>query len=55
MALYNVGESREAVRTLLKVVATTSTDPQVRKYRRAIDYYADNLDETQSDGERKVD
>lgn len=47
MALYNVGESREAVRTLLKVTATTSADPQVQNYRRAIEYYADNLDETQ--------
>ncbi len=47
MALYNVGESREAVRTLLKVTAATSADPGVQRYRRAIDYYADHLDETQ--------
>jgi tetratricopeptide (TPR) repeat protein len=47
MALYNVGESREAVRKLLKVTASTSADPQVQAYRRAIEYYADNLDETQ--------
>ena len=38
------------MRTLLKVTATTSADPQVQGYRRAIEYYADNLDETQSDG-----
>ncbi|MFD4143119.1 MULTISPECIES: tetratricopeptide repeat protein [unclassified Streptomyces] len=47
MALYNVGESREAVRTLLKVMAATSADPQVQGYRRAIEHYADHLDETQ--------
>ncbi|WP_329109114.1 tetratricopeptide repeat protein [Micromonospora sp. NBC_01699] len=47
MALYNVGESRQAVRTLLKVVVATSGDARVREYRRAIGYYADNLDETQ--------
>lgn len=47
MALHNVGESGEAVRTLLKVVAATSADERVRAYRRAIDHYADHLDETQ--------
>ncbi|MET9401484.1 tetratricopeptide repeat protein [Kitasatospora sp. NPDC002965] len=47
MALYNVGESREAVRTLLQVTGETSADPGVRKYRRAVGYYADHLDETQ--------
>lgn len=47
MALYNLGESREAVRTLLNVTAATSTDRHVQRYRRAIEYYAENLDETQ--------
>jgi tetratricopeptide (TPR) repeat protein len=46
MALYNAGESGEAVRGLLKALAATSADPRVRGYRRAIEYYADNLDET---------
>jgi tetratricopeptide (TPR) repeat protein len=46
MTLYNVGESNEAVRGLLKVLAATSTDQRVQGYRRAIGYYADNLDET---------
>jgi tetratricopeptide (TPR) repeat protein len=45
MALYNVGESRAAVRTLLQVTAATSGDPKVQEYRRAITYYADHLDE----------
>jgi tetratricopeptide (TPR) repeat protein len=47
MALYNLGESREAVRALLHVAAATSADGHVQKYRRAIEYYAENLDETQ--------
>jgi tetratricopeptide (TPR) repeat protein len=45
MALYNVGEAREAVRTLLHVIAERSADEQVQSYQRAINYYADNLDE----------
>ncbi|WP_327170359.1 tetratricopeptide repeat protein [Streptomyces sp. NBC_01336] len=47
MTLYNLGEPREAVRTLLLVSAATSRDPQVQAYRPAIEYYADRLDETE--------
>ncbi|MFJ6432994.1 tetratricopeptide repeat protein [Streptomyces sp. NPDC091416] len=47
MTLYNLGESREAVRTLLLVAAATSEDPQVQAYRPAIEYYAGRLDETE--------
>lgn len=47
MTLYNLGESREAVGTLLRVTAATSEDPRVRAYRPAIEYYADHLDETE--------
>ncbi|WP_188189106.1 tetratricopeptide repeat protein [Nonomuraea sp. SYSU D8015] len=43
MALHNAGRSREAVSTLLKVVAESG---KVGGYRRAVEYYADNLDET---------
>ena len=45
MALYNTGEAQDAVSTLLKVLTATTTDTGVQAYRRAIDYYADNLDE----------
>jgi tetratricopeptide (TPR) repeat protein len=45
MALYNVGEAREAVQTLLHVIAERSADESVQSYRRAINYYADNLDQ----------
>jgi tetratricopeptide (TPR) repeat protein len=47
MALYNVGESHEAVRTLLLVTASISGDAHVQEYRRAIEHYADRLDEIQ--------
>ncbi|MEV0145363.1 MULTISPECIES: tetratricopeptide repeat protein [unclassified Nonomuraea] len=43
MALYNAGRAREAVSTLLKVLAGTEGAGQ---YQRAITYYADHLDET---------
>jgi tetratricopeptide (TPR) repeat protein len=45
MALYNVGDAREAVRTLLQVTAATSADPRLQGYRRAVGHYADHLDE----------
>jgi tetratricopeptide (TPR) repeat protein len=45
MTSYNLGSSRDAVGSLLKVLAATSGDPRVQSYRRAIEYYADNLDE----------
>lgn len=44
MALYNTGETRESVSTLLKILAATSEDEHVRSYRRAIEYYAEDLD-----------
>jgi tetratricopeptide (TPR) repeat protein len=46
MALYNTGEAREAVRTLLLLLAATSADPRVQGYRTAIEHYADDLDAT---------
>ncbi|WP_374778151.1 tetratricopeptide repeat protein [Streptomyces sp. NBC_01310] len=46
MALFNTGEHHESARLLLNLVAATSDDPSVRHYRRAIEYYARDLDET---------
>ncbi|MFI1286710.1 tetratricopeptide repeat protein [Streptomyces sp. NPDC020858] len=46
MALFNTGEHHESARLLLNLVAATSDDPSVRRYRRAIEYYARDLDET---------
>ncbi|MEV6913088.1 tetratricopeptide repeat protein [Amycolatopsis sp. NPDC051071] len=47
MVLYNVGEARDAAGTLLKVLAETSADAGVQRYRRAIEYYADHLDDVE--------
>jgi tetratricopeptide (TPR) repeat protein len=46
MALYNVGEHGEAMERLLQVLADTSRDESIRRYQRAIGFYADKLDET---------
>ncbi|WP_407077619.1 tetratricopeptide repeat protein [Streptomyces sp. SCSIO 30461] len=51
MALYNQGEGREAVRLLLKTLTATSGDRRVQDYRRAIEYYADDLDGVQQTNE----
>ncbi|MFD8940160.1 tetratricopeptide repeat protein [Streptomyces sp. NPDC059578] len=44
MALFNTGAHHESARLLLELVATTSEDPSVRAYRRAIQHYAQDLD-----------
>ncbi|WP_137991573.1 tetratricopeptide repeat protein [Streptomyces vilmorinianum] len=46
MALFNTGEHHESARLLLRLLAATSDDPSVRRYRRAIEHYAEDLDET---------
>ncbi|GAA2486112.1 tetratricopeptide repeat protein [Streptomyces gobitricini] len=46
MALYNTGDHHEAMGILLDLLATTSQDPSVQQYRRAIDLYAKDLDAT---------
>ncbi|MDQ0982774.1 tetratricopeptide (TPR) repeat protein [Streptomyces sp. V2I9] len=46
MALYNTDEHHEAMRLLLELTAATSQDPSVQRYRRAIEHYAKDLDET---------
>ncbi len=47
MALYNTDEHHEAMRLLLELTAATSQDPHVQQYRRAIEHYAKDLDETE--------
>ncbi|MEU1315013.1 tetratricopeptide repeat protein [Streptomyces tibetensis] len=46
MALFNTGQHHEAMRILLKLLATTSEDPHVLLYRRAIETYAQDLNDT---------
>ncbi|WP_431961275.1 tetratricopeptide repeat protein [Actinacidiphila sp. bgisy160] len=46
MALYNTGGHREAMRILLTLLADSSSDPDIARYRGAVAYYAEDLDAT---------
>jgi tetratricopeptide (TPR) repeat protein len=50
MACYNLGESKLAVESLLKLLAVTTNDPEVKAYSQAIDFYAQDLDRSWLDG-----
>nr|WP_304216449.1 tetratricopeptide repeat protein [Fredinandcohnia onubensis] len=45
MTLYNLNRHQEAMELLLKGLAVTSNDKNIHRYRRAIEFYADKLDE----------
>ncbi|MGN7298892.1 tetratricopeptide repeat protein [Fredinandcohnia aciditolerans] len=45
MTLYNLNRHQEAMGILLKSLATTSGDKYIQQYNRAINFYADKLDE----------
>jgi tetratricopeptide (TPR) repeat protein len=44
MALHNCGESKAAVETLLLLLAHTSAAPGVSAYKRAIEFYAQDIE-----------
>jgi tetratricopeptide (TPR) repeat protein len=44
MALYNAGRCKEAVASLLNVLAHTCDEQAIQRYRRAICLYSDDLD-----------
>lgn len=44
MTLHNLGNSKGAVELLLRVVASTSSDPNIQQYRRAIEFYAADVE-----------
>lgn len=44
MALYNQGQHKEAMSLLLRNLAETSDDARIRRYERAITFYAPDLD-----------
>ena len=46
MAYYNMGEYTKAMELLLNSLADTSCDEGVLRYRRAIRFYSDKLDQT---------
>jgi tetratricopeptide (TPR) repeat protein len=46
MAWYNTSHYREAMELLLTMLAETTTDPSILRYKRAILFYASLLDQT---------
>ncbi|MEH7236799.1 tetratricopeptide repeat protein [Bacillus sp. JJ1562] len=46
MVLYNLDRHQEAMEILLKGLTETSSDTSIQRYKRAIEFYADKLDET---------
>lgn len=46
MTRYNLGRHAEATGALLELLADPKPDPSIARYRRAIHFYARNLDET---------
>lgn len=46
MAFYNLGRHHEAMRLLMQNLAETTSDPAISAYRKAILFYADDLDKT---------
>ncbi len=44
MLEYNLGHSREAVRTLIEVLLEATDDPTILRYRRSLSGYAEDLD-----------
>lgn len=46
MTCFNLGEHKFAVESLLRILASTSSDPEVKAYARAIDFYAQDIERT---------
>ncbi|MCC3356069.1 tetratricopeptide repeat protein [Bacillus sp. REN16] len=46
MTLYNLERHQKAMELLLKSLAETARETSIQKYKRAIEFYADKLDET---------
>lgn len=44
MALHNLGQSKQAVEMLLTLLAQTSADSQIQQYRKAILFYAQDVE-----------
>ena len=44
MTLYNLNEHNKAMELLLKCLVDITTDNELLKYKKAIDFYSDKLD-----------
>lgn len=49
MVYFNVGQHEKSMELLLQTVAETSSDPQIQRYQRAIQFYSSRLHETWRD------
>lgn len=45
MTLYNLKEHSKAMEILLNIIVETSLDQGIKKYKKAIEFYSDKLDE----------
>jgi tetratricopeptide (TPR) repeat protein len=45
LTLYSAGQCRDAISILLKLLADTASDIHIKRYERALRYYAANPDE----------
>ncbi|WP_026675286.1 tetratricopeptide repeat protein [Alkalihalobacterium bogoriense] len=45
MTLYNLNEHHKAMELLLKCLIETTNDPEIKSYKRAIEFYSDKLDQ----------
>ncbi|MDZ5472011.1 tetratricopeptide repeat protein [Bacillus sp. 31A1R] len=45
MTLYNIGEYKESVENLLETIIESSSDKWINTYKRALSFYAKNIDE----------
>lgn len=45
MTLFNLNEHSKAMEILLKCLIDTTTDDEIRSYKKAIDFYSNKLDE----------
>ena len=46
MTLYNLGESKQSVQNLLKIMVESTSDERIQSYAKAIELYAEDLDKT---------
>ncbi|WP_342560761.1 tetratricopeptide repeat protein [Psychrobacillus sp. FSL W7-1457] len=46
MTQYNLKDHKQAMELLLKNILDTTNDENIQKYRKAIEFYSDKLDET---------
>ena len=46
IVMYNLNEEENSVRSLLETLVKTSSDPWIKSYRKAIDFYSGKLNQT---------